>query len=167
MLRWREKWRGGASWSLSLYFSLSVPAEAPAELRSNLRAWRDDPGVQTAAQEEEASGQEEQGAGVWWVTTGLPLLPPSSPPPSHPFFPSFSFSSFFALTAEFYSSEVVCWFSCELGGGAVHLFRFLTRWLWLFLLQNGQLQQRLETVERDFIVFNREKWVRLSILQLF
>lgn len=29
--------------------------------------------------------------------------------------------------------------------------------LCLSLLQNGQLQQRLDNVQRDFIVFNREK----------
>lgn len=27
----------------------------------------------------------------------------------------------------------------------------------LSLLQNGQLQQRLDNVQRDFIIFNREK----------
>lgn len=75
----------------------------------------------------------------------LLLIPPTPPHPLSP-------------TAELYSSEVVCGFSSKLGGGAVHVLRFLVlRWLWLLLLQNGQLQQRLETVQKDFIVFNREK----------
>lgn len=125
-----------AGHSLSLSLVLCVPAEAPAELRPNLWAGRDDPGVQTAAQEEEATGQEEQGAGVWWVTTGLPLpllLLSSSVTFHHAFLPSFSFSIFLPLTAELYSSDVGCWFSLKLGGGDVHVFRFLTSWLCFFL----------------------------------
>lgn len=57
-----------------LYLFLTLLArvftEAKTKLWSYIWAGGNDPGVQTASQEEEKARQEDEGPGIWWVPAG-------------------------------------------------------------------------------------------------